>query len=196
MNGRSLFSLLQSEASGTSRSDSYRDADRQGTALPGAGTARDGRLSLPRAEDSRVSLRPQLLSRPLAGRNAELQSAAFPGAWLGDCDNGPSKTWLVEHREQDADTRRLYDLAFGKRPAEELYDLRKDPNQLSNVIDQPEYAAIRSQLSQQLTDRLAPPKIRAWWAAARRLTGTSIWVALRSTRISSEDLLSGNRVRR
>jgi arylsulfatase A-like enzyme len=84
----------------------------------------------------------------------DYSAAAFPGAWLGDCDNGPSKTWLVEHREQDADTRRLYDLAFGKRPAEELYDLRKDPNQLSNVIDQPEYAAIRAQLSQQLTDRL------------------------------------------
>jgi hypothetical protein len=60
----------------------------------------------------------------------------------------------VEHREQDADTRRLYDLAFGKRPAEELYDLQKDPNQSNNVIDQPAYADARSRLAQQLTDRL------------------------------------------
>ena len=91
----------------------------------------------------------------------------------------------MEHREQDADTRRLYDLAFGKRPAEELYDLRKDPDQLSNVIDQPEYAAIRSQLSQHLTDRLRRPRIRALWVAAKRLTGLSTWVALRNTQISN-----------
>ena len=43
--------------------------------------------------------------------------AAFPGAWLGDCDNGPTKSFMVEQGDQDAASRRLYELAFGKRPA-------------------------------------------------------------------------------
>ncbi len=51
------------------------------------------------------------------------QQAAFPGAWLGDCDNGPTKTYMVDNKDRDAEHQRLYDLAFGKRGAEELYDL-------------------------------------------------------------------------
>jgi hypothetical protein len=50
--------------------------------------------------------------------------------------------------------RRLYDLAFGKRPAEELYDLEKDPEQLDNVAGNPQYAATRAQLAQRLTAEL------------------------------------------
>ena len=37
-------------------------------------------------------------------------------------------------------------LIFGKRPAEELYDLRNDPHQLTNVADKPEYADALKQL--------------------------------------------------
>jgi arylsulfatase A-like enzyme len=80
----------------------------------------------------------------------DYQNAAIPGVWFGDCDNGPTKTWMVEQRDRDATHRRLYDLAFAKRPAEELYDLRKDPAQLQNVAADPAYAApLRS-----LADRL------------------------------------------
>jgi hypothetical protein len=32
-------------------------------------------------------------------------------------------------------------LIFGKRPAEEFYDLRVDPEQLDNVAQEPKYAA-------------------------------------------------------
>jgi hypothetical protein len=46
--------------------------------------------------------------------------------------------------------KRLYDLAFAKRPAEELYDIRKDPNQLVNLALQPEYAEARKKLSARL----------------------------------------------
>ena len=84
----------------------------------------------------------------------DFRRTAFPGAWLGDCDNGPTKTFLVEHREQDATTRRLYDLAFAKRPAEELYDLKNDPHQLQNVADRPEYATTREELARKLTTLL------------------------------------------
>ena len=61
------------------------------------------------------------------------QKAAIKGAWLSDCDNGPTKTYMVENRDKDAYHRWLYELAFGKRPATELYDLKKDPDQLVNI---------------------------------------------------------------
>jgi arylsulfatase A-like enzyme len=48
----------------------------------------------------------------------------------GDCDNSPSKTLLLEKQGKFGD---LFQAAFGKRPAEELYDVRKDPHQLVNL---------------------------------------------------------------
>lgn len=82
----------------------------------------------------------------------DFQNAAIPGVWLGDCDNGPSKTWLVDHKDDSAETRRLYDLAFAKRPAYELYDLKADPNQQRNVADDPKYRDVRDKLAQMLRE--------------------------------------------
>lgn len=48
----------------------------------------------------------------------------------------------------------LYDLCFAKRPAEELYDLKKDPDQLVNVAADPAYAEAPAELSTRLTAKL------------------------------------------
>lgn len=61
----------------------------------------------------------------------------------GDCDNSPTKTHLLAHR---AESEPLFKLAFGKRPAEELYDLRKDPHQIMNLAEDPAYAKNRKHL--------------------------------------------------
>ena len=82
------------------------------------------------------------------------EQAAYPGAWYADTDNGPTKTYMVEQRDRDAEHRRLYDLAFAKRPAVELYDLRNDPDQQVNVADDPDYASTRDELAKRLLDRL------------------------------------------
>jgi arylsulfatase A-like enzyme len=82
------------------------------------------------------------------------ERAAIPGAWLADCDNGPTKTYLVEHRNDDEQHRRAYDLAFGKRPAEELYDLTGDPDQLENVAELAKYAEAKSRLAEKLMQEL------------------------------------------
>jgi arylsulfatase A-like enzyme len=82
------------------------------------------------------------------------KKAAIPYCWLGDCDNGPTKTYMVENREKDQTHRMLYDLAFGKRPAEELYDCRNDPEQLVNLAGDPAYEEIRAKLSAQLMEEL------------------------------------------
>ena len=80
--------------------------------------------------------------------------AAIPYCWLGDCDNGPTKSYMVENRNRDQHHQELYELAFGKRPSEELYDCRQDPEQLVNVADDPAYAEIKQELSKQLMEQL------------------------------------------
>jgi arylsulfatase A-like enzyme len=82
------------------------------------------------------------------------REAAIPYCWLGDCDNGPTKSYMVENKDKDQRHRELYELAFGKRPAEELYDCRKDPEQLVNLAGDPSYSGIREKLSAQLMEQL------------------------------------------
>ena len=70
-----------------------------------------------------------------------------------DMDGGPTKAFLVLKRS-DSKYSKFYDIAFQKRPREELYDLRNDPQQLRNVAGQPQYEAIQSQLEKRLMDLL------------------------------------------
>jgi len=71
----------------------------------------------------------------------------------GDIDDSPTKTYLIEHRDDPA-VKRLFDLAVAKRPAEELYDLRQDPNQLNNVAANSSYAKVKQELAARLTAEL------------------------------------------
>lgn len=68
---------------------------------------------------------------------------------FGDMDASPTKAWLIEQRN-DPKWKWHYDHAFGKRPAEELYDLRKDPDQVKNLADNSVYAADRKKLGERL----------------------------------------------
>jgi N-sulfoglucosamine sulfohydrolase len=70
-----------------------------------------------------------------------------------DFDASPTKAWLVAHRDEPQ-WQWHYNLAFGKRPAEELYDLRKDPDQIKNVATDPAYATTRAELSARLMKEL------------------------------------------
>jgi arylsulfatase A-like enzyme len=54
---------------------------------------------------------------------------------FGDIDGGPTKSLLLDRRTDPAFAS-LFQLATAKRPAEELYDLRRDPQQLVNVAGQ------------------------------------------------------------
>lgn len=52
----------------------------------------------------------------------------------------------------------IFEVSFEKRPAEELYDLKKDPAQLNNVADQPEYADVKRKLSKAMLAELTATK--------------------------------------
>jgi len=66
-----------------------------------------------------------------------------------DMDGGPTKAWMIHHRA-DEYVQPLFRIAFGKRPQEELYDLRVDPDHMNNVADHPDYQGTRKDLSDKL----------------------------------------------
>lgn len=72
---------------------------------------------------------------------------------LPDEDAGPTKAWLVEHRN-DPTWKSFFDNAYGKRPQEELFDIKKDPHQMNNVAADPAYADVAQKLRQRLLDEL------------------------------------------
>ena len=82
------------------------------------------------------------------------EKAAIKGAWLTDCDNGPTKTYMTENKDKDELHKRLWELSFGKRPAEELYDCKKDPEQLNNLADDPAHAEAKKKLAARLMENL------------------------------------------
>ncbi|MFZ9460997.1 MAG: sulfatase [Opitutales bacterium] len=68
---------------------------------------------------------------------------------LPDDDAGPTKAWFVGARKSP-EWSALFDKFYGRRPMFELYDLRKDPDEMNNVAEDPAYAAVRKEM----TDRL------------------------------------------
>jgi uncharacterized sulfatase len=72
-------------------------------------------------------------------------------------DGSPSKQAVVEHGEKP-DVKQLFELGFGKRPAEELYDLNKDPWQTTNVAADPRYSERKAKLRTELDRYLAETK--------------------------------------
>jgi arylsulfatase A-like enzyme len=68
---------------------------------------------------------------------------------FGDIDGGPSKSLLLD-RQADPSLAPFFQLATAKRPAEELYDLRRDPDQVKNVAGQPAHRAAQQRLRQEL----------------------------------------------
>jgi hypothetical protein len=64
----------------------------------------------------------------------------------GDCDPGPTKDAILDGRA-DQKVQRMFDLCFGKRPAEELYDVVADPNQVVNLAGRPEHDAVKAELA-------------------------------------------------
>ena len=130
------------------------------------GPRRQPALSDAGAAHARFSLHPQFRPRSLADGlawrcrgehhcppTAAMESNTFVA--FADMDASPTKAWLIEHRD-DPQWKWNYDFAFAKRPAEELYDLSKDPDQIHNVaadrLMQSRSKSFPSRLMKLLTD--------------------------------------------
>ena len=138
MTGRSFLDLLISDKSG--RLDPSRD--KVFTGRERHAFCRKGALGYPS--------RAIRTERFLYIRNFE------PDRWpagdpeqYGDVDRSPTKTFMMENRDAP-NVSRLFQLAFAKRPAEELYDLQTDPAQLNNVADLTQHGEVKNKLRAEL----------------------------------------------
>ncbi len=71
-----------------------------------------------------------------------------------DCDGSPSKTEILKRRAEP-EIAPFFDLSFAKRPEEELFDLKKDPDQIRNVAAEAEYADVKKKLRVELDKWMA-----------------------------------------
>lgn len=153
MTGRSIMPLLTSDAQG--RIDPTRDRTFTGrerhTPAQAAGLS-GGYPKRALRTDRFLYIRNYKPERWPEG-TPDFENAFMPGAWLGDADNGLTKFYLWANRDRSP-IRPLYDLAYAKRPGEELYDIENDPLQMNNVADHPDYAAARREMAEQLTKYL------------------------------------------
>ena len=70
-----------------------------------------------------------------------------------DVDGSPTKTLCIQARK-DPQVKKFWQLAFGRRGGEELYDLRTDRDCVTNLAGQPTCAARKQQLREQLLREL------------------------------------------
>jgi uncharacterized sulfatase len=92
---------------------------------------------------------------------------AEPEGIYGDINAGPTKDYMIEHKDNPA-VAPLFELGFGKRPAEELYDVAEDQWQIHNLADDAAYSKVKAELASQLEEyqrRTKDPRIegrRPW----------------------------------
>jgi uncharacterized sulfatase len=72
-------------------------------------------------------------------------------------------------RAEDPELGLYLQLAVAKRPAEELFDIRRDPGCLTNLADDPKHAGVKEELARQLEDYLRRT------GDARVLDGGEVW---------------------
>ena len=68
---------------------------------------------------------------------------------LPDDDAGPTKAWFVGARKSP-EWSAQFEKFYGRRPMFELYDLKADPHEMTNVADSPAYAAVRKEMTERL----------------------------------------------
>ncbi|MCP5557009.1 MAG: sulfatase [Verrucomicrobiaceae bacterium] len=141
MTGRSFVDILEGKPSAIRRDQVFLERERHAN-------VRRGDLSYPiraiRTADF-LYLRNLRPDRWPAG-DPELYVAVGD---FGDIDGSRTKQYMWDH-QSDPSVRELYKLSFEKRPAEELYDLRKDPDQMRNLATDPELSETKAKLRQQL----------------------------------------------
>ena len=87
---------------------------------------------------------------PSGSPDASVCARSIP---YGEIDTSPTKTFMMEHRNEHG-VADLAELAFGMRPAEELYDLKSDPHQMVNLAGSTAMTEAQASLRRRLFDHL------------------------------------------
>jgi uncharacterized sulfatase len=70
-----------------------------------------------------------------------------------DIDDGPSKRYVIENKDKP-DVRRYFEIACGKNPAEQLFDIRHDPGCADNLAGKTAHAATVKKMREELEREL------------------------------------------
>jgi len=124
-----------------------------------------------------------------------------------DIDACPSLTFLVQNRD-DTSIGHFLGLSVDHRPAEELFDIRKDPACLHNLAADPAFAKVRSNLNARLFDylketndaRVTSPDGGDIWETYPRYSGlrwfpTPGWAKENPDRVPTQEWLEKKRPR-
>ena len=108
-----------------------------------------------RPDDQGYPIRGMVDAEWLYLRNFETDRwpAGDPETGYLNCDGSPTKTVILDSRRDDVDTR-YWRQSFGKRPAEELYNLRQDPDCLNNLAQIEAFTEIKTRLSKRMEEEL------------------------------------------
>ncbi len=141
MSGESLWPLVSGEYQ--SRSEVFLERERHAN-------VRKGDLSYPmRAVRNHEYL---YIWNPMPERNpAGNPSVHQSVGQYGDVDHSITKFLIMDMEGKlSPDGIDLFDLSFGQRPEEELYDVLNDPYQLNNLAESPEFAGIKKEMREKL----------------------------------------------
>lgn len=142
MAGRSLFDVFHAEGSGMvtpDRTRAYMGRERHDL-------GREGDLGYP--------VRCIRTPRYLYSRNFEPERwpAGNPETNFTNCDPSPTKGRILELKNKG--DQPYFELSFAKRPAEELYDVERDPHCMENLAGDPAYAEMKDELWRELKAKL------------------------------------------
>jgi arylsulfatase A-like enzyme len=79
--------------------------------------------------------------------------AGNPETGYLNCDGSPTKTEIL-NLYRSGEMTSFWEWSFGKRPAEELYHVARDPDCLENLAEAPEHAALQDALREQMEREL------------------------------------------
>ncbi len=79
--------------------------------------------------------------------------ACNPETGYLNCDGGTTKTYILNQRRNNV-SKEFWQLCFGKRPSEELYDISKDPDCVKNLIQNKTYAATLKAMQTEMETKL------------------------------------------
>jgi N-sulfoglucosamine sulfohydrolase len=89
----------------------------------------------------------------LKNHEPERWPACNPETGYLNCDGGATKTYILNQRRNGLE-KKYWKLNFGHRPAEELYDVRKDPDCVINLAGKTEYRVLMAKLRIEMETKL------------------------------------------
>jgi arylsulfatase A-like enzyme len=142
MAGKSLFDIFRAGGSGMvtpDRTRAYMGRERHDL-------GREGDLGYP--------VRCIRTPRYLCCRNfaPDRWPAGNPETNYTNCDGSPTKSRILELNDEG--DHAFFQLSFGKRPAEELFDIDQDPYCLENLADESAYADLKEAFWRELEAKL------------------------------------------